>query len=69
MNDGFSFDSANRMFRIVPVAWVNLGCIAGDRRQYLKTTLAQVPEQSELTYSVHLIASGHLQDLDELISG
>jgi len=32
MNDGFRFDSANRMFRIVTVSSVNLGYIAGDRR-------------------------------------
>jgi len=30
---------------------INLGLIAGDRRQNLETQFAQVPEQSEFTYS------------------
>ena len=60
MNDGFSFDSANRTFRVVPVAWVNLGNIAGDRSQNLKTTFAHVHEQSEFTYDAYFIAAGHL---------
>jgi len=47
------------MFRIVPVSWVNLG-FAGDCRQNLKTNFAQVPEQSEFTYSAYLVAAGHL---------
>jgi len=60
MNDGFRFDSANRTFRIVPVSWVHLGYIAGDRRQNLEPKFTQVPEQSEFTYSVYLVAAGHL---------
>jgi len=44
MTDGTSFDSANRMFRIVPVAWVNLGKLAGDRRQNLKTKFVHLSE-------------------------
>jgi len=58
MNDGFSFDTANRMFRIVPVSWINLGYIAGDRRQNVNTTFAQVSEQGESTCSVYLVAAG-----------
>ena len=60
MNDRFSFDPANRTLRIVPVSWVNLVYIAGDRRQNLKTTFAQLPEQSKFTYSVYLEAAGHV---------
>jgi len=60
MNNGFSFGSANRMFRIVPVARVRLGQIAGDRRQNLKTKFAQVHEQSKFTYSAYVVAAGHL---------
>jgi len=45
------------LFRVV---WESLGCIAGDRRQNLKPKFAQVPEQSEFTYSAYLVAAGHL---------
>jgi len=34
--------------------------IAGDRRQNLKPNFAQVPEKSDLTYGVYLIAADHL---------
>jgi len=44
----------NRMFRIVSVAWVNLGCIAGDGCQNLNEAFGQVPEQTEFTYIVLL---------------
>jgi len=60
MNGGFSFDAANCMVRIVPVAWVNLGYIAGDRRQNLNTKFAHVHEQREYTYSACWVAAGHL---------
>jgi len=46
------------MFRIVPVAWVHLEYIAGDRRQNLRPKFAQEPEQSEFTYSAYLEAAG-----------
>jgi len=39
---------------------VILGYIPGDRRQNLKPKLAHVHEQSEFTYSVYLVAVGHL---------
>ena len=60
MNDGFSFDSSITCSELFRVSWVHLGYIAGDRRQNLKPKFAQVPEQSEFTYSVHLVAAGHL---------
>jgi len=34
--------------------------IAGDRRQNLKTPFAQVPEQSDFTYGVYLVAADDL---------
>jgi len=37
MNDGFSFDSSITCSELSRVSWVNLGYIAGDRRQNLKT--------------------------------
>jgi len=40
MNDGFSFDSSITCSDLFRVAWVNLGYIAGDRRQNLKPTFA-----------------------------
>jgi len=39
---------------------LNLGYIAGDRRQNLKPKFAQVPEQSDFTYGVYLVAAEHL---------
>jgi len=68
MNDGLSFDSANRTFRIVP------GCMGKCRidrwwsPSELESTFAQVPEQSELTYGVYLVAAGHLWRLGEGLS-
>jgi len=59
MNDGFSFDSSITGFELFRVSWVNLGYIAGDR-QNLKPKFAQVPEQSDFTYSVYLVAAEHL---------
>jgi len=60
MKDSFNFECANPLVRIVPVSWVILGCIAGDRPQNLNTKLAHVHEQSEFTYSAYLVAAGHL---------
>jgi len=60
MNDGFSLDSSIACSEWFRVAWVNLGYIAGDRRQNLKSKFAQVPEQSEFPYGVYLVAAGHL---------
>jgi len=60
MNDGFSFDFSINCSELFRVSWVNLGYIAGDRRQNLKPKFAQVPEQSEFAYSAYLVAAGHL---------
>jgi len=61
MNDGFSFDSSITCSEFFRVSWVNLGYIAGDRRQNLKPKFAQVPEQSDFTHGVYLVAAEHLQ--------
>jgi len=42
---------------MVPGFMGKLGSIAGDRRQNVNPKFAQVPEQSELTYSVDLVAA------------
>jgi len=48
MSDVLSFDSSIICSELFRASWVNLGYIAGDRRQNLKPKLAQVPEQSDL---------------------
>ena len=63
MNDGFSFNSSITFFELFQVSWVNLGYIAGDRRQNLKPKFAQVPEQSDSTYGGYLVAAEHLSGL------
>jgi len=60
MNDGFSFNSSITCSELFRVLWVDLGYMAGDRRQNLKPKFAQVPEQSEFTYSAYLSAAGHV---------
>jgi len=60
MNDGFRFNSSLTSSEWFRVLWVNLGYIAGDRRQNLKPKIAQVPEQSDVTYGVYLVAAEHL---------
>ena len=60
MNDGFNFDSSITCSELFRASWVNLGYIAGDRRQNLKSKFAQVPEQSDFTYGVYLVAGEHL---------
>jgi len=60
MNDGFSFDSSITCSECFRVVWVTLGYIAGDRRQNLKPKFAPVPAQIKVTYSVYLLAAGHL---------
>jgi len=60
MNDGVSFDSSVTCSALFRVSWVNLGYIAGDHRQNLKPKFAHVPEQSEFTYGVYLVAAEHL---------
>jgi len=70
INDGFSFDSSITCSEFFWVSWVNLGYIAGDRRQNLKPKFAQVPEQSDFTYGVYLVAAGWpLQDIRLFIRG
>jgi len=61
MNDSFNVDSATTHSELFRVAGVNLGQIADDRCQNLKTSFAQIPEQSEFTYRVYLVAAGHLE--------
>ena len=58
MNDGFSFDSSITCSELFRVSLINLGYIAGYRRQNLKPKFAQVPEQSEFTYSAYSVAAG-----------
>jgi len=60
MNDGSSLDSSITCSELFRVSWVNLGYIAGDRHQNLKSKFAQVPEQSGFTYGVYLVAAEHL---------
>jgi len=60
MNDGFSFDSSITCSELFRVSWVNLGFIAGDLRQNMKPKFAQVPEQSDFSYGVYLVAAEHL---------
>jgi len=60
MHDGFSVDSSIACCEFFRVSWVNQGYIAGVRRQNLKPKFAQVPEQSDFTYGVYLVAAEHL---------
>jgi len=69
MNDGFSFDSSITCFKLFRVSWVNLGYIAGDRRQNLKPKFAQVPEQNDFTYGVYLVAATFNWIHDKITSG
>jgi len=63
MNDGFSFDFLITCSDLLRVLWVNLGYIAGDRRQNLKPKFAQVPEQSDFTYGVYFVTAEHFNKL------
>ena len=60
INDGFSFDTSITCSELIRVSCVNIGHIAGGRRQNLKSKRAQVPQQSGFTYSTYLVAAGHL---------
>jgi len=53
-------DSSITCSELFRVSWVNLEYIAGDGRQNLKPKFAQVPEQSDFTYGVYLVAAEHL---------
>jgi len=65
MNDGFSFVSSITCSELFRVSWVHLGYTASDRRHNLKPKFAQVPEQSDFTYGVYLVAAEHLQPKEE----
>jgi len=60
MNDGFSFDSANRVFRVLPDFMGKSLVIAVKNQQNVTTKLAHVHEQSEFTYDGYLVAAEHL---------
>jgi len=52
MNDGFSFDSSITCFEVFRISWVNLGYIAGDRRQNLKTKLLRYLSKTNIPTSL-----------------
>jgi len=60
MNGGFSFDSANRVFRVFRVSWVNRRWSPSEVQHNVTTKLAHVHEQSEFTYGGYLVAAEHL---------
>jgi len=57
MNGGFSFDSANRVFRVLPGF---MGKSLVEVQQNVTTKLAHVHEQSEFTYGSYFVAAEHL---------
>jgi len=60
MNGGFSFDSANRMFRVLPGFMGKSLVIAVRSSTKRNNKLAHVREQSEFAYGSHLVAAEHL---------
>jgi len=60
MNGGFSFDSANRVFRVLPGFMGKSLVIAVRDQQNVTTNLAHVHEQSEFTYGSYLVPAEHL---------
>jgi len=50
MNGGFSFDSANRVFRVLPGFMGKSLVVAVRSSTYVITKFARVHEQSEFTY-------------------
>ena len=64
MNSGFSFDSANCVFRVFPgfmgKSWVNRRSPSEVQHNNVTTKLAYVHEQNEFTYSCYLVAAEHL---------
>jgi len=60
MNGGFSFDSANRVFRVIPVFIGKSLVIAVRSSTERNNKLAHVHEQSEFTYGSCLVAAEHL---------
>ena len=57
MNDGFSFDSVNRMFRMVPVAWVNRGYIAWHLSPYIGNPRSAANNPESIFCLVHFYES------------
>ena len=60
MNGGFSFDSANRVFRVLPGFLGKSLVIAVRSSTEPNNKLAHVHEQSEFTYVGYLVAAEHL---------
>ena len=60
MNGGFSFDSANRVFRVLPGFMGKPLVIAVRSQRNVTTKLAHVHEQSEFTYGGYLVAAEHI---------
>jgi len=60
MNGGFIFDSANRVFRVLPGLMGKSLVIAVRIQHNVTTKLAHVHEQSEFTYGGYLVAAEHL---------
>jgi len=62
MNGGFSFDSANHVFRVFSGFMGKSLVIAvrSSTKSNNTTKFAHVHEQSEFTYGVHLVAAEHL---------
>jgi len=66
------FDSANRMFRMVPVSGErrpvrrsdSTSSVLDSKRRNSESKLAQVPKQSEFTHSGSLVAAEHLDRED-----
>jgi len=61
MNGGFSFNSANRVLRVLPgFMGKSLVIAVRSSQQNVTTQLAHVHEQSEFTYGGYLVAAEHL---------
>jgi len=60
MNDGFSFDPANRLLRVLPdFMGKSLVIAATEVQQNVTTKLAHAHERSEFTYGAYSLAAGH----------
>jgi len=61
MKGGFSFDTANRVFRVLP-GFIDKSLVIAVKgsTQNVTTKLAHVHEQSEFTYGSYLVAAEHL---------
>jgi len=65
MNDGFSVNSANRLFRVLPGFMGKLLFPPSEVQQNVTTKLAHAHEQSEFTYDAYLVAAGQLQKVSQ----